>query len=134
MHMAVDSNITHFSQAATSSALVTISASSFMEKAKESGENFLNFLLPNSAPDSMLFCSEARAQCCLPSWALSTPFYIPGLHSAAKILCFKLSFLFCIINFPLFSPQHLNIFTSSKHNYLHTCCTYVILVSVSRKA
>lgn len=63
MCRAVDSNITHFSQVATSSAFSHNSCLPLMEKGEESGENPSTFCCQR-APGSTVLCSEARAYCC----------------------------------------------------------------------
>lgn len=64
----------------------------FMEKAEESGENSLNFLL--------LRRSVLRPEHIAAHRELSSAFYIPSLHSTAEILCFK---LFCFVSLtPIF--------------------------------
>lgn len=60
---AVDSNTTHFSQAASSSAFSHNSCLPFREKAEESGENPSTFCCQRAA-ESMVLHSEARAHCC----------------------------------------------------------------------
>lgn len=60
---AVDSNTTHFSQAASCSAFSHSSCLPFTEKAEEPGENPSTSCCQRAA-ESMVLCSEARAYCC----------------------------------------------------------------------